>query len=162
MNIPKAQVSLVSAEEAEQDKNAMNFSRGEMSVDAIPDLDILTGKVLEILQFLEDEKVKKLNRSDPSAVKMMLNNKYLEVPYGILTLLLEEDKREENVEMLLNMFEKLNMAKAGMADLETIGNNFREEITEKYEYSKYGGKEGFEKELAKNLALEKKNKQKNK
>ena len=45
---------------------------------------------------------------------MYLNSKYADtVPLGIITLLMEEDTRIENIERLLRMFEQLSRAKAG-------------------------------------------------
>ena len=60
-----------------------------MSVDAIPDLDILTSHIYEILEYLYKDSTDKLLKSNESAVKMYLNNKYADtVPYGIITLLM--------------------------------------------------------------------------
>src|SRR5947207_11679764 len=66
----------------------------EPSVDAIPDLDILTGNVLNILLYLEKPETIKLMKTNETAVKMYLNNKYADtVPLGIITLLMETDTK---------------------------------------------------------------------
>lgn len=149
-------VSMTSLDNMKHDKNAvMMGGMGDMSVDAIPDLDILTGKVFEILTFLEDPKTKKLMKTNDSAVKMMLNNKYTDVPLGIITLLLDENTRSDNVDRLLRMFENLNSAKAGTKNIEDIQTDLIEEVNEKYLYSKYGGKKKFEEVLSKEVSKKK-------
>lgn len=104
--------SMVSPSEIQAGANSSVLGQGKLSVDAIPDLDVLTGHVYEILEFLEKPASVNLLKSNEGAVKMMLNQKYADtVPLAIITLLVEEDKRIENVEILLNLFEKLASVK---------------------------------------------------
>ena len=155
--------SVVSAKDIGTDKNSIVMNRGddEASVGNIPNLDILTGHIFEILQYLERPDVKKIMKKNDTAIKMQLNNKYADtVPLGIITVLMEEDSREENVARLLNMFEGLNRAKRGEESLEEVGAKFTEEVNQRYVYSKYGSKEAFEKELQKELAKEQRKKSK--
>ncbi|VBB17909.1 hypothetical protein YASMINEVIRUS_372 [Yasminevirus sp. GU-2018] len=151
-------VDVVTADQmTEADRQAI-FNR-EASVDAIPDLDVLTGHVLEILQYLEKPETAKLIKTNESAVKMYLNGKYADtVPLGIITVLLDEGARDENVERLLGMFEKLRLAKSGQLTLEDAEKSVTDEVNQRYIYSKYGSKEAFEKELAKEVAKEQKRK----
>lgn len=133
-------------EMSEADRNAI-FNR-EASIDAIPDLDVLTKNVFDILEYLERSDIVKLMRTNESAVKMYLNNKYADsVPLGIITMLMEEDAREENVEMMLQMFESLKQAKIGNLSLETAEKNLAEIVNNRYSYAKYGSKEAFERAL---------------
>lgn len=148
-------VDMVTADQmSESDRN--NIFNKEASVDAIPDLDVLTGKVYEILNYLEKPGTSKLMKTNESAVKMYLNNTYSDVPLGFITLLLEEESRYDNVQLMLNMFESLKLAKQGRISLDDAERKVTNEVNSKYVYSKYGGsKEAFEKQLAIEVEKEK-------
>lgn len=138
--------------------NTAALDRGELSLDAIPDLDKLTGNILEILEYLEDPKNKRLIATNEGSVRTMLCNQYAEtVPYGVITLLLDRENRYENVGRLMRMFEMMNNAKCGKRTLEEVEKEFTEEINHRYIYSKYGSKENFERELQKEIAKEQEN-----
>lgn len=135
--------------------NTASLDRGELSLDAIPDLDRLTGNILEILEYLEDQKNARLIATSEGNVRTMLCNRYAEtVPYGVISLLLDRVNRYENVERLMRMFEMMNNAKCGRSTLEEVEKDFTEEINQRYIYSKYGSKEKFESELQKEIAKE--------
>jgi hypothetical protein len=151
-------VSMVSPSEIKNGQNSSVLEQGTMSVNAIPDLDVLTGHVYEILEFLERPATSSLLKSNEGAVKMMLNQKYADtVPLPIITLLLEEDLRVENVEKLLNLFERLAKVKKiknedeALKVLEKTQEEFTQENRKQYKI------EEFEKELEKQ-ANEKKTK----
>jgi len=150
-------VEMVSADQLTDQERRDIFER-EASVDAIPDLDVLTGAVYEILVYLETPSVSKLLKTNESAVKMCLNNKYPNVPLGIITLLLEEDSREENITRMLTMFDSLRMAKSGKLSLEDAEKNLMDEVNERYVYREYGSKENFETALAKEVKKEQRKK----
>lgn len=142
-------VDMVSEDQmSDKDRNAL-FNR-EASVDAIPDINLLTKNVFEIVSYLEKQEVKDQMKINDFDVKMYLNNTYADsVPLGIITVLLDESTRVENVERLLNLFEQLVKAKAGEISLQDAEADFAEKVNEKYLYSKYGSKEKFLSELAK-------------
>jgi hypothetical protein len=143
----QVKVDMVSADDMfVEDRNAI-FNR-ESSVHAIPDLDVLTGNVYEILQYLERPEISKLLKTNDTAVKMYLNNKYADtVPLGIISLLMEEDARNENVEQMLTLFESLRQAKSGKMSLEDAEKKLTDDVSNRYLYSKYGSKDAFEKAL---------------
>lgn len=143
----QVKVDMVSANEMSAEERNAVFNR-EASIDAIPNLDVLTGHVFEILQYLEKPEICKLMKTNDTAVKMHLNNKYADtVPLGIITLLMEEDTRDENVERMLRLFTTLRQAKSGNISLEDAEKNLTEEVNNRYLYSKYGSKEAFEQAL---------------
>lgn len=154
-------VDMVNADEmTEEERNAV-FNQ-EASVDAIPDLDILTGNVLEILEYLEQTSVKKILRSNETAIKMHLNNKYADtVPLGIITLLMDERNRNEHIDRLLRVFDSLRKAKGGEIDIDAAEKNLTDDVNERYVYSKYGSKEAFEKALADEVKKEQCKKKRN-
>jgi hypothetical protein len=139
-------IDLVSENDVDKDKRDEIFNR-QPSIDAIPDLDVLTGCVVEILEYLEKPETKKLLKTNEGAVKMYLNNKYLQLPYGIITLLMEDESRTENIERLLKMFELLKSAKKGDISLDDAEKTVSEDINQRYLYSKYGSKEAFERAI---------------
>src|ERR1700686_2714341 len=109
-------VDMVSTDQMTDEERRSILDR-EASVDAIPDLDELTGTIYEILEYLERPATRKLLKSNESAVKMQLNNKYTNIPLGLITLLLDEETRVENIERMLQMFETLREAKSGKVSL---------------------------------------------
>lgn len=143
----QVKVDMVGADEMSmEDRNAV-FNR-EASVHAIPDLDVLTGNVFEILQYLERPEISRLMKTNETAVKMYLNNKYADtVPLGIITLLMEEDARDDNVDQMLKLFESLRQAKSGNISLEDAEKKLTDDVSNKYLYAKYGSKDAFEKAL---------------
>lgn len=144
----KLSVSFVNEKQIPSD--ASPEVKGEMSVNAIPDLEQLTGHLLQILIYLEDPANRDLVRNNETDVKMMLNNKYADtVPYGFISLLMNEETRADNADRIVRMLESMKKAKRGIVSLEAIEKDFAEEINQKYIYSKYGSKENFEQELTK-------------
>lgn len=147
-------VDMVSGDQLTPEQQKM-FDESEASVDHIPDLDILTAHVLEIVEYIESDDNKDIMKNNPSAVTMMLNNKYADtVPYGMITLLMEEEDRNENLDRIIRILDSLRLAKEGKKDLDILQKEFTEEVYERYEYSKYGSKEAFEKALAREVANE--------
>lgn len=158
MDSKDVKVDMVSADQmTEEDRNAI-FNR-EASVDAIPDLDVLTGNVYEILEYLNRPQVKQLMRTNETAVKMYLNNKYAEtVPLGIIGLLMDEKNIDEHVDRLLRMFKSLRRAKTGDVTLEEAHKELADDVNNRYCYSKFGSKEAFEKAIEKEVMNEHKKK----
>lgn len=150
-------VDMVTADQL-TDEERKNIFEQEASIDAIPDLDVLTGTIAEIIIYLEQPSVSQLLKTNSSAVKMLLNNKYTNIPLGLITLLLEEDTRIDNIERMIRLFESLKMAKAGIISLDDAEKTLVDDVNEKYVYSKYGSKEKFEAELAKEVKKEQRKK----
>lgn len=151
-------VDIVSGEEVPEDQRNALFNQ-ESSIDAIPDLDKLTGYIYEILEYLEMDHVKKLLKTNETAVKMHLNNKYADtVPFGIINLLMEDDQKEEHVDRLMKLFENLNNAKNGKMTLDETEKILAEDVNERYLYKKYGSKKAFEDALSKEVKREQRKK----
>jgi len=150
-------VDMVDMQEAMNDPNAQVMGSGEASVDAIPDLEVLTNKLLEILEYLEQPEVKKICETNDSLIRIQLINQYADsVPLKFIDLFMDkdEDHKQESIERALGWIESLARIKAGEVDLETESKRMVEEVNKRYVYDKYGGKENFEKELRKELANE--------
>ena len=90
-----------------------------------------------------------------------MNNKYAEtVPLGIITLLLEENQREKNVNCLLVMFNNLRDAKLGKISLDDAEKILVDDVNNRYLYSEYGSKDAFEKALLNEVTKERRKKTK--
>ena len=152
-------VELVTEDSMTPEMRDKLFNR-KPSVDAIPDLDVLTTHVYDIIEYLEQPETKKLIKKDDSIVMNYLNNKYADsVPLGIIRLLMEEDERQNTLEILTNMFQTLLDAKKGKTTIEDaemkIFETDKNSINNRYIYSKNGGsKEEFEKLLSKEIMKE--------
>lgn len=158
MNNKDIKVDMVSADQMSEDDRKAIFNR-EASIDAIPDLDILTGHVYEILEYLNRPQVRQLLRTNDTAVKMHLNNKYADtVPFGIIGLLMDEENIDEHVERLLRMFESLRRARSGDVSLEDAHRELADDVNERYCYSKFGSKEAFEKAISDEVMKEQRKK----
>jgi len=153
-------VEMVSADNMTEEERQAIFNR-KASVDAIPDLDVLTSHVYEILLYLYKPSTIELMKVNESAVKMYLNNKYADtVPLGIITLLMEGENIEENINIMLNLFESLQKAKKGEISLDEGETKLAKQVCDKYEYSKYGSQEAFEKALMNEITKEQQKKSK--
>jgi hypothetical protein len=131
--LPKnMKVDLVSEEQMTPEERS-KIMDSTASVDAIPDLNLLTRYVYEILQYLENPETKRVMSLNPSSVQLYLNSNYTDkVPYSIITLLLDEKNRVENVSELLKMFEQLNKAKQGKISLSEAEKTVAERINKRY------------------------------
>lgn len=151
-------VDMVKANEMSEEERKAIFDR-EASIDAIPDLNVLTKNVYDILKYLDKTETKNLMKKNTSAVRMLLNDKYADsVPLGIIDMLMEEENKEENIDRLLRIFESLKQAKLGKISLDNGLDNLTNEVNERYLYSKHGSKEDFERALAMEIQAEQRKK----
>ena len=159
MNTNGMKVDIVDMKEAMNDPNAELMEESEASVDAIPDLDLLTKNIVDILEYLEKPEVKTICAKDDSVIRMSLINKYADsVPLKFIDLFMDKDPvhKAESVERSLRWIEQLAKVKAGKLGLEEASQGLVNEVNERYVYSKYGSKEAFEVALQKELASEQK------
>lgn len=139
-------VDVVDYKDAVGDVGEDFFEEKEASVDAIPDMNVLTGHFLDIMIFLEQPEIKAQCKIDDSNIRVGLINKYADskLPLSIIDMLMEKDEtiRNENIERTLKTFETLLDIKEGRKDLSTIS-NMEEELNERYLYTHFGGKQGY-------------------
>jgi hypothetical protein len=152
-NMGDMKVDLESADEMTEDQRREVYE-SEPSISNIPDLDKLTKDIYNVLEFLEKPEIGRQLRKNKDSVMMYINKKFVStaVSYNMIKILLDEDTRIENTEMLLNMLDKLALAKKGEIDLKDAEKDVSEKVNSKYIYSQFGSKENFEKELKKELA----------
>lgn len=159
MNTNGMKVDIVDMKEAMNDPTADVMEESEASIEAIPDLDLLTKNIVDILEYLKKPEVKKICDKDDSLIRMTLINKYADsVPLKFIDLFMDKDPvhKAESVERSLRWIEQLAKAKAGKISLEDASKGLVDEVNERYVYSKYGSKEAFEAALQKELILDQK------
>jgi hypothetical protein len=154
-NIPAGvniQKEIVSIDEAAKDKNGIMMNMNMDNPANIANLETLTMRVVEFLEYINKDEMVKMETDDPSAFKMHIMDKfidYFDTNSKVFSMLLNKEDREANVIKLINFFELLNDIKNGKKDMNTEWDRFKEEHNEQYIYPKFGGKDAFEKTIAK-------------
>lgn len=130
----------------DMDENARDAMRVEMNPDAIPDLDDMLVHIQRLLEEIETPEMQELERKNRNEFEKILTHKYYEdiSSTKIINLMLEPE-RYENLEKLLDMFERLKNVKSGNINIQDAHKNWCEKMNEEYVYSKHGSKENFEK-----------------
>ena len=140
-------VELIKGGELEEDR---------MDINAIPDIELLSSKVVEFLEFYDEPSIVRLRKENHPHYLFKLYERFEILPASMIKLLSEPNHqlRTQNIEKIIMLLERLAEVKAGKRNLEATRDEFLEENNEKYFYPAFGGKE----ELMK-LAEEKKNNQ---
>jgi hypothetical protein len=146
----------------------MNFTP---DVDAIPDLTLLTDKILEFIEFYDLPETKTLKENNIGNYNYIISQRFEKLPTSMMKLLSDEENRASNLEKIMEMLTLLQSVKDGRSTFEKTENDFFEKRAEEYIYPKFGGRENFykvseqkklEKEKEERLEREKKKNNKNK
>jgi uncharacterized protein YdiU (UPF0061 family) len=113
------------------------------NINAIPDLTLLTTKLLEFIEFEEKEETQKLKEEDRGNYNYIVYKEYEMLPPTMIKLLSEKEKRTENLQKVLDMLELLKNVKNGTTDFEKAENDFMEKRSEEYLYPMFGGRDKF-------------------
>lgn len=90
-------------------------------------------------------KLRKIAKKKKERFETHVYTRYNSVlPMKIISLLIEQD-RDDNLNDLLDMFNKLKAVKRGDTDIDHAADKFGEKLRSKYVYNHFGGKEGYEK-----------------
>jgi len=136
--------------EVKLDGAPVGYTEPEMSASAIPNLNELLEKIIEMVEFMNTPQMVKKKRTDPKNYEYIIFFKYRDyMPSKIIDLLIED--HTENLQKLITMFETLNGIKSGELDMTTEYKLFTDKVNEEYLYPSFGGKDKFM-ERMKNLA----------
>jgi hypothetical protein len=136
--------------EVKLDGGVTGYVEPEMSASAIPNLNELLEKIIEMVEFMNTPQMVKKKRTDPKNYEYTIFFKYREhMPTKIIDLLIEN--HTDNLQKLITMFETLNGIKMGNLDMTTEYEKFTENVNEEYLYPSFGGKDKF-RERMNNLA----------
>ena len=98
---------------------------------------------------VETTEMQQLAQLHKKEYETILTHKYSQdIPIKIINLMLE-DERYENLERFLDLIERLKAVQEGKVDINDAHKAFSESLNDKYVYSKFGGKDKFEKEMSK-------------
>jgi hypothetical protein len=137
----KSNLSVVS------ENDAPDEAKRVMSVDAIPDVVLLSQKVLDFIEFYDSpDTVKMRADSYPHYLNSLYEN-FSMLPSSMIKLLSDEKNRRENLKGIIQMLESLQQVKMGKVSLEQVHNEFVEDKNERFFYPTFGGKANLEKTL---------------
>ena len=119
-----------------------DLEEDHMDINAIPDIELLSSKVVEFLEFNEKPETIKLRKENHPHYLFKLYERFEVLPASMIKLLSEpnQDIRTYNIEKIIMLLERLAEVKSGKRDLEQTRDNFLEENNEKYFYPAFGGK----------------------
>jgi len=120
-----------------------DLEEDRMDINAIPDIELLSSKVVEFLEFYDEPAIVKLRKENHPHYLFKLYERFEILPASMIKLLSEPDYhlRTQNVEKIIMLLERLAEVKAGKRNLEATRDEFLEENNEKYFYPAFGGKE---------------------
>ncbi len=113
------------------------------SVSAIPDLELLTTKIIEFLEFMDQPEISSMKEHEPGNFNYLVQQKYSMLPVSMVKLLSDKPNRAQNLEKIIDMINILRSVKNGEKTFETAENEFVEKRAEEYLYPAFGGKENF-------------------
>ena len=122
-----------------------NLEEDKMDINAIPNIELLSSKVVEFLEFYDNPDIVKLRKENHPNYMFKLYENFEMLPSSMIKLLSEPDLklRTSNVEKIIMLLEKLYEVKVGKRDLESTRDEFLEQNNEKYFYPAFGGKENL-------------------
>jgi len=120
-----------------------DLEEDQMDINAIPDIELLSSKVVEFLEFYDQPETTKLRKENHPHYLFKLYERFEVLPASMIKLLSEPNQklRTQNVEKIIMLLERLYEVKTGKRNLESTRDEFLEENNEKYFYPAFGGKE---------------------
>lgn len=120
-----------------------DLEEDRMDINAIPDIELLSSKIVEFLEFYDEPDIVKLRKENHPHYLFKLYERFEVLPASMIKLLSEPNHhlRTQNVEKIIILLERLAEVKSGKRNLEATRDEFLEENNEKYFYPAFGGKE---------------------
>jgi hypothetical protein len=112
-------------------------------VNAIPDLTLLTDKILEFIEFYDAPETKTLRDTLMGNYNYIVGERFSVLPPSMIKLLSDVENRASNLEKIMEMLNLLQSVKDGKNSFEKTENDFFEKRAEEYIYPKFGGRENF-------------------
>ena len=109
----------------------------------IPDLTLLTTKIIEFIQFIDDPTTGKLLETNKNAYNLILEERFSVIPIAMIRLLSDNNNRAKNLEKIMDMISMLQKVKNGQDSLENAENDFFEKRASEYLYPQFGGRDNF-------------------
>ena len=143
-------------------KGSIVVDNTQDKVEGLPNLAQLTKQIIEFIEYIELPEVKEMALNNNMIYKQHLENKFenftLEY-YSIYRMLVDDDKnRANNIESLFKMIDRLRLVELGKSSVDVQFDSIKNELSEKYLYPQFGGKDGFVKAMSKSEKRKKKHK----
>ena len=106
-----------------------DFEEDRMDINAIPDIELLSSKIVEFLEFYDEPTIVRLRKENHSHYLFKLYERFEILPASMIKLLSEPNQRlrTQNVEKIIMLLERLAEVKAGKRNLESTRDEFLEE-----------------------------------
>lgn len=130
-------------------KNSNTPMAGELPVKII-NLPEFTGQVIEILETISLPEYNKLEVEDNNLFRNKLIQKFenfYDKYYAVFRMLLDRDRRDDNVARLFSLIQTLQKVQEGKKDLQKEEKKFYEGLNHEFIYSQHGGKTKFEQKI---------------
>jgi len=109
----------------------------------------LTNDIIEILEYLNKEEMKKLRKENIDIYKQHVMTKFESFDYfSILKLFIDNDDVE--IEKLIEMIKVIDDINNKKISFEDANEQMKEKRASEYIYPQFGGKEAFEKKMMEN------------
>ena len=116
-------------EDIKNDPDSQVLVMGETKM---PDVDVLSGQIVALLEFMDSDEMVAMEKENPNAYEQCVHEKYEHLPFTVIKLLLERDKRDEHLPRLLKVLETLQKIKDGNSTYEFEHERFKEELHNQY------------------------------
>jgi hypothetical protein len=114
-----------------------------MSIPQIPDLTLLTTKILEFIEFYDEPLTQELLINNKTGYNLIVDERFSIIPVAMIRLLSDTQNRASNLEKIMDMISMLEKVKNGTNSLENAENIFFEKRASEYLYPQFGGRENF-------------------
>lgn len=106
----------------------------------------LTDKIIEVLEYMNLENIKRLRKTNYEEFRKHIITKYSDFEYfSILKLLI--DNEGVDINKLIDMIKMANDIRQNNISQEDANEILKEDLANEYIYPKFGGKKQFEKEM---------------
>jgi len=116
----------------------------------IVDLNYVTSQIIEILNFINTDEMKKMKNDSSEIFEKYIENKFSDFSLwypSILKLIFENT--EENMKKLMNLINTLKKVQNKELSMDDVYDSFLNNLHEEYLYKPVGGREKFEEKILK-------------
>jgi len=129
------------------DGQIVDVEEPKMSALSIPKLNKMMDSIINMVQYIQTPEMVNMKKNDNKQYELTVYHKYKDhMSPKIIDLLLED---LGNLKDLIEMFEQLTRAQLGQTSIESEYEKFTDKVNNKWLYPSFGGKEGYDKTIAK-------------
>lgn len=126
----------------------INAFKMTMDPSAIPDLENMLTHIDNLIEYAESTEMRILSNTNYQEYETKIYQRFNQhIPIKMISLLIDENERYDNLDGIIGMFETLKDIKEGKKNMQNEYEKFSEKLNEKYLYPDFGGKENFINEM---------------